>query len=304
MNVLITGATGFVGTKLQNYWLEKGYTIHCVTTDKEKMQNATDRVKNFWWNPKQKKMDVKALEGVEVIVNLAGASIAQNWNAKGKQAIYQSRIDVSDTLFWYLSTSKHQVTHILHAAAIGIYPSDFTKVYTEAEPTTSNTFLGHVCVDWEEANQRFENLGVKSSFLRFGLICDAHQGALVPMKKICNFFLASGIGTGRQWYSWIHALDAVRMIHYIHQNKLGGVYNCVAPQPLPQKEFMRKLAKKLHKPFIFPNVPTEIIRLVLGEKHLLVTESQRVSSQKIQDKGFDFQFPTFDIALNHLFPKN
>lgn len=300
MTILITGATGFVGTKLKNFWLEKGHKIHYVTTEEDTLEQS-EHVKGFYWNPSKKEIDPNAFIGVTVIVNLAGANISGSWSKKGKEVIYKSRMDVSDTLYSFLSQNKHTVQQVISAAAIGIYPSDFSKIYHENDPEHSTTFLGKVCVDWEKANQRFEKLQIIPTLLRFGLICDKDQGALKPMKQMVNLGLGSGLGTGKQWYSWIHWLDIVRIIDFCAAQKMADTFNCVAPNPLIQKEFTKKLAKKLHRPFFLPRVPTAVLRLALGEKHILITDSQKVACDKLINKGFIFSYPTFDEALRDIF---
>lgn len=300
MIVLITGATGFVGSKLAAFWITKGITVHYLTTSREKIKNDPF-FKGFYWNPAANEIDEAAFKGVSCIVNLAGKPISSSWNTSGKRQILESRLSSAATLYAFLSQHKHEVTQIISASAVGIYPSDFHKVYTEEEPDTNAFFLGEVCKAWEAANKKYEILGIRSTILRFGLICDPDAGALKPFRLFVQNYLGACLGSGKQWYSWIHWKDVIEMIGFCFDQQLTGTYNCVAPRPLIQKEFLKQLAEKLDKPLFLPAVPVVVLRLLMGEKQQLITDSQCVASKKIESKGFVFQFPTFKEALDDLF---
>ncbi len=303
MIVLITGATGFVGSKLTAFWISKGITVHYLTTNKEKIKKDPF-YKGFYWNPSANEIDTAAFKGVSCIVNLAGTPISSSWNTSGKQKIMDSRLSSAATLHAFLSQHKHNITQVISASAVGIYPSDFHKVYREEESDINSSFLGEVCKAWETANKKYENLGIKSTILRFGLICDPDAGALKPFRLFVQNYLGACLGSGKQWYSWVHWKDVTAMIDFCFNGQLPGTYNCVAPKPLIQKEFLKQLAEKLGKPILLPAIPRFVLRLLMGEKQQLITDSQRVASKKIENKGFVFQFPTFNEALDDLFANN
>ncbi len=302
MKVLIAGATGFIGSKLTKHFLDKGYTVNYLTTRKEKIKNE-ENLKGFFWDPYNREVDNEAFEGVEVIINLAGKSINSSWNKEGRKDIFRSRMKPSDTLYNYLKENPHQVKQVISASAVGIYRSDKNRYYKEDTQALSNSFLGRVCATWEMYNTQFETIGIPSTVLRLGLVCNKDEGVLKPFVTMCKYFFAGNLGSGNQWYSWIHIDDVVRMIDYCIDNQLVGTYNAVAPEPLKQRTFIRKIAKKLKRPITRPPIPSLLLILTMGGKYRLITDSQKVSADKILSKGFSFNYPTFDSALDNLYGK-
>jgi len=303
MRVLITGGTGFVGTALTTALLQQGLEVYYLTTSTKKIANQANH-KGFLWNVAQQTIDTACFEGVEVVVNLAGKTINAKWNEKNKKEILESRIQASHLLYKTLSTIQHNVKHVISASAVGIYASDFNALYTEKEPFVNPEFLGQVCRMWEAHNNKFKELGIRTTILRFGLILSKNEGALPKFTQLIKLNLGSNLGSGKQWYSWIHYQDVVNMIQYTMTAELGGVYNCVAPQPLRQNDFLNGIAKHLHRVNWLPRVPSFLLKIALGEKYQLVTDSQKVSSKKIETTGFEFQYPSLKQALAALYPKN
>lgn len=300
MKVLITGGTGFIGVKLKNTLVEKGYQVHVLVRDVSKYSSSL-QVKYFEWNTQSLTIDSNAFEGVEAIINLAGKNINCRWNTKNKQEILESRLRASKTLYNFLSTNSHQVKHILHASAIGIYPSSFHNQYDESQDEFNNAFLGSICQKWEKVNTSFEQLGIKNAFVRIGLVLDSKHGALPEMKKLVAFGIGNRLGTGKQYYSWIHQADLVRLMLHIVENQLEGVYNGVASEPITQFEFNNELALVLKKKFWIPQIPSLLFKIGLGERSQLLLDSQYVMNQKILDSGYTFQFTNVQAALKEIF---
>lgn len=300
MKVLITGGTGFIGVKLKNTLVEKGYQVHVLVRDVSKYSSSL-QVKYFEWNTQSLTIDSNAFEGVEAIINLAGKNINCRWNTKNKQEILESRLRASKTLYNFLSAKPHQVKHILHASAIGIYPSSFHNQYDESQDEFNNAFLGSICQKWEKVNTSFEQLGIKNAFVRIGLVLDSKQGALPEMKKLVAFGIGNRLGTGKQYYSWIHQADLVRLMLHIVENQLEGVYNGVASDPITQFEFNNELALVLKKKFWIPQIPTLLFKIGLGERSQLLLDSQYVMNQKILDSGYTFQFTNVQAALKDIY---
>lgn len=300
MKVLITGGTGFIGVKLKNTLVEKGYQVHVLVRDVSKYSSSL-QVKYFEWNTQSLTIDSNAFEGVEAIINLAGKNINCRWNTKNKQEILESRLRASKTLYNFLSTNSHQVKHILHASAIGIYPSSFHNQYDESQDEFNNAFLGSICQKWEKVNTSFEQLGIKNAFVRIGLVLDSKHGALPEMKKLVAFGIGNRLGTGKQYYSWIHQADLVRLMLHIVENQLEGVYNGVASEPITQFEFNNELALVLKKKFWIPQIPTLLFKIGLGERSQLLLDSQYVMNQKILDSGYTFQFTNVQAALKDIY---
>lgn len=300
MKVLITGATGLVGKEITDLLLHRGDTINYLTTRKSKIEQK-ENFKGFHWNPEQQTIDEECFDGVEVIVNLAGASVAKRWTSSHKKAILESRINTLNLLQNSLSKIKHQVKHLVTASAVGVYPSSLTNLYDEDESNLSDDFLGEVVQKWETAADQFENLNLKVTKLRIGIVLSANGGALEQMDKPIKNYVGAYLGSGQQWQSWIHIDDLARLFCYVIDEEITGVYNAVAPNPVNNKEMTKAIAKALDKPLFLPPVPKFALKLLLGEMAQIVLGSQLVSADKIQEEGFVFKFSHLENALEEIY---
>lgn len=297
MKVLITGATGLIGKEIVKRCHEEHISVHYLTTSKEKIK-SDDNYKGFYWNPKEDILDAACFQGVDAIINLAGASIAKRWTKSYKKTIIESRVQSLSCLKNALSkVEDHHITQIVSASAIGFYPDSFTKYYEESCTPASPTFLGEVTTVWENAVDEFSDLGLFVSKVRIGLVLDDKEGALPQMVKPIKLGLGSAFGSGDQWQSWIHIYDLSGIFVHLIQNELEGIYNGVAPNPITNTELTKAIAKTLNKPLFMPNIPKFTMKLALGEMHILLFESQRVSSKKIEESGFDFTYSNIHPAL-------
>lgn len=297
--LLITGATGLVGKALVKQCLADGYTVHYLSTQKAKIVSQTN-YKGFYWNPQENKIDVACFKGVKVIFNLAGASIAQRWSNAAKASILSSRTDALALLHTSIETHNFPVKHIISASAIGIYPDSKTRYYEENFQGTDAGFLRTVVKSWEGSLKPFQSIDVKTTALRIGIVLDSQEGALPKIMGPIKHYFGATLGCGDQWQSWIHIEDLVRLLMFVLESKLEGVYNAVAPNPVQQKELTKLIAKILKRPLLLPNVPEFVLRLILGEMRAIALESQRVCASKIQDAGFKFKFLELESALEDL----
>ena len=297
--ILITGSTGLVGKALVKMCLSQGYIVHYLTTQKSKII-LTENCKGFFWNPQLDLIDICCFEGVEVVINLAGSSIAQRWTSSAKSSILSSRKQALELLYSIIKVNKFHIKHIISASAIGIYPDSKTRYYNEDFNGNDTSFLRTVVRSWEGVLKSFKSLGIKTTILRIGIVLDKHQGALPKISGPIKAYIGSALGSGEQWQSWIHVDDLVRMFMYVLDLKLYGVYNAVAPNPVQQMDFVKSVASIFNRPLIFPKVPEFLLRFVLGEMSALALESQRVCAKKIQDQGFEFNFHELGAALDDL----
>ena len=297
--LLITGATGLVGKALVKHCLSKGYVVHYLSTCKSKILHQINH-KGFYWNLEDKTIDLACFEGVEVIINLAGASIAQRWNNAAKTSILSSRTEALSLLYSSIETHKFPVKQIISASAIGVYPDSKTRYYDEKFQGTDASFLRSVVKLWEGSLKPFQPLGIKTTALRIGIVLDTHEGALPKIMQPIKLYIGAALGSGDQWQSWIHIDDLVRIFMFVFESKLEGVYNAVAPNPVQQTELTKLIAKILQRPLILPNVPEFVLRLMLGEMRAISLESQRVCAAKIQDAGFKFNYIELEPALEDL----
>lgn len=297
--VLITGATGLVGKALVKKCLQNGFNVHYLTTRKSKIK-LQENYKGFYWNPQLEIIDICCFEGVNIIINLAGSSIAQRWTKAYKSLILSSRKKALELLHLSIETHDFPVKHIISASAIGIYPDSKTRYYEEDFQGTDISFLRTVVRSWEGALKAFNALGVKTTALRIGIVLDKHEGALPKISGPIKGYIGSALGSGDQWQSWIHIDDLVRMFMFVLDSSLEGIFNAVAPNPVQQKDFVKSVANVLKRPIFFPKVPEFILNFALGEMSAIALESQRVSAQKIQDLGFEYDFHELDAALGDL----
>ena len=299
MKVLITGATGLIGKEIVSYCHTYDIAVHYLSTSKEKLKDQPN-YKGFYWNPKLNIIDTACFEGVNAIINLAGATIAKRWTAAYRIEILDSRTKSLQLLKEALSTTNHKVKHIISASAIGVYPDSLTNYYDESNSEISKSFLGDVVKAWEYAVDSFETLDIKVSKIRIGLVLAENEGALPQIAKPVRYGIGAAFGDGKQWQSWIHVSDLARIFVYVLQNELEGIFNGVAPNPVTNTELTKSVARTIKRPLWLPNIPRFFMQLVLGDMHILLFESQRVSSKTIEDAGFDFDYHHLQLALEDL----
>ena len=299
MRVLITGATGLVGKELVKQCLNKNIQVHYLTTSKQKILSE-EHYKGFYWHPASNVIDINCFNGVEAIINLAGATISKPWTKTYKQTILQSRLQSLEVLKDGLLKTEHTIKHLISASAIGIYPDSSINYYEESQVELAGGFLGDVVKQWEEASQGFSTLGIKVAKIRIGLVLASEAGALPKLAKPISFGLGAPFGSGKQWQSWIHNSDLARLFIHVLQYNLEGVFNGVSPNPVTNKDLIKAIAVQLKRPLFLPHIPRFVLKYTLGEMHTLLFESQRVSSKKIENLGFQYTFHNLKTALNDL----
>jgi len=300
MKILITGATGLVGSELVKLLLSKNHSVNYLTTLKSKIKSKPN-YKGFYWNPQQGRIDESCLYGVDAIVHLAGANIAKRWTNAYKQEIIESRILSSELLYNMIRKTPNQVKQFISASGTAIYPESIPKVYDETTKESEDSFLSNVVKKWEESANRFQGFGIKVCKLRTGIVLSNTGGALPEMVKPIKIGFGAAMGNGKQMQSWIHINDLVAMYYFALENKLEGVFNAVTSNPVSNKELTIVIAKTLKKSLFLPNVPQFVMKLILGEMSYLLFSSKNLSSDKIQNLGFQFQYPKIDKALSDLY---
>ena len=232
MRVLITGATGLIGTQLCSYLLSKGHSLNILTT-RTPWQTDRPQTRVFQWSPQKMQIDHRSLEGVDAIINLAGSKINQRWTTKNKRTILNSRIQSTGLLFDAVKQSK-QKPHLINASAIGIYPSDFHDNIPSQMLFFQTILMVRLFVNGKGSKQ-FEKLSCKTTILRIGLVLSNKGGAFVPLSQPTRWGLGAWFGNGQQWQSWIHIDDLIGLIDFCLQNQLEGCINATAPNPVRQR---------------------------------------------------------------------
>jgi len=299
MKVLITGATGLIGSSITKLCLEKNIQVHYLTTSKEKIEHSKN-YKGFYWNPSENEIDEDCIDGVDKVINLVGASVSKRWTSTQKKKIINSRVESANVLYHLLASKENTVTQIVSASAIGIYPDSLTNLYQEDSPKIADNFLGNVVVKWERAVDQFEKLGIDVAKIRIGVVLAKNGGALEKIKEPIEKGFGAPLGSGKQWQSWIHIKDLSRMFVFALNNNLDGVYNGVAPNPVTNKRLTYAIAKIRDKSLWLPNVPAFVLKLLLGEMAVIVLSSQLVSNKKIDTQGFKYNYTHIIPALKDL----
>ncbi|TRO63969.1 TIGR01777 family oxidoreductase [Christiangramia sabulilitoris] len=299
MRVLITGATGLIGSKLSELCRDKGIKVNYLTTSKSKIEKK-EGYQGFYWDPNRGELEKGCLEGVKTIVHLAGASIAEPWSESYKRKIIKSRTETAGLLFETLKKDPMQVENFISASAIGVYPSSLEKLYFEDNTDIADNFVGEVVRKWENAADQFENLGLDVAKIRVGLVLAEDGGMLEKIKKPISMNMGAALGSGKQWQSWIHIEDLAGIFLYAIENDLTGTYNAVAPNPVTNKELTDELARQMGKSVWLPNVPKFALKTLLGEMSQIVLSSQLVSSKKIEEVGYNFEYTNLSRALGDL----
>lgn len=300
MKILITGATGLIGKSIIQVLLSKNHKVNFLTTSKSKL-NSIDHANGYLWNPNSQDIDENALEGIDCIINLAGATISKRWTKSYKEEILKSRLDSIETLRLGLIKTQTKLQTIVSASAIGIYPNSLTNYYSEDFKVTNEEFLGRVVKKWEKSAASLASYTRNLSLVRIGLVMHKDSGALPKMTAPIKSYLGASFGAGEQWQSWIHHRDLARIFVFLLENNYGGVFNAVAPNPVKQNKMIQEIARLQNKPLWLPNIPEFVMRLILGDMTTLLFDSQRVCSKKIQDLGFTFDYPNISGALSEIF---
>jgi uncharacterized protein (TIGR01777 family) len=294
--VLITGATGLVGQEIVKQCHDQKIAVNYLSTSKTKLEDKTN-YKGFYWNPSTGEIDVNCFKDVDVIINLAGASIAQRWTKANKEVILNSRVEALQLLYNTIKAENISIKQLVSASAIGIYPDSLTHYYEEDYKDFDDRFLAKVVTSWENEADQFKSLNIKVSKIRIGIVLSEKGGALPQLVKPIRWFVGSALGSGNQWQSWIHIEDIAAIFMYVVKNTIEGTFNGVAPNAMTQKNMVKSIAKVVKRPILLPAIPSFVLKLVLGEMSALVLESQRVSSKKIEDLGFNFKYYQLQPAL-------
>jgi uncharacterized protein len=308
--VLITGGTGMIGTHLQNFLLENGYSIIVLIKNEKQRKPLDKNISYAKWNVEKEEIDKDAIAGADYIIHLAGANVAEKkWTDKRKKEIIESRTKTGALLVKSLKEIPNTVKAVISASAIGWYGIDTNESrqhgFKEDAPAADN-FLGNTCKLWEENIKPVEQLNKRLAIFRFGIVLSKKGGALDEFKKPLKFGIAGILGGGKQIISWIHIDDLCRLLLFaIEHENISGIYNAVAPLPVTNKELTLMLAKNMRGKFFIPvHVPAFALKLALGELSIEVLKSTTVSSEKITKEGFNFLYPSINIALENLEKKD
>lgn len=305
MKILITGASGFVGSALTRKLLSMGHEIHILTRNKDHLPALflTDKVKAFTWSDQKVRPPLEAIDGIDGVINLMGENIAsQRWSQEQKEKLRVSRVDATNNLVDLIEENRSQpLKFFISSSAVGIYPVN-REEFIDENGKNGNNFLAQLCIDWENAAKKISKTQ-RLVIIRTGVVLEKHGGALKKMLPPFYLGLGGPIGDGNHYMSWIHLDDLVNIfIEASTQASYQGVYNGVAPTPVNNFDFTKALGKALKRPTLFP-VPDQILKIVFGEMSSVILDSQKIISQRLKEVNFQFQYPDIDSALQAMFTK-
>jgi uncharacterized protein (TIGR01777 family) len=295
--ILITGGTGLVGQHLAKRLIAKGYEVVMLS----RHSGEKNGIKLYRWDIKKGEIDHTAFHGVNHVIHLAGAGVAEKrWTKAYKQEIHDSRVRSLRLLFETVKERSVTLKSFVSASGVSIYGLDPEGIMYESHPPAFD-FLAKVSLDWEAAAERFESLGIRTVMLRTGVVLAKESGFIPEVSKPMKFFAGAPLGSGKQWISWIHIDDLCGIyLKAIEDNTMRGPCNAVAPHPVTNKEITVKIGKRLHRPVWLPPVPAFVLQLLVGEVTEILVTGQNVSPQKIEKAGYTFLFPDVDSALDNL----
>ncbi|QKS70608.1 TIGR01777 family protein [Paenalkalicoccus suaedae] len=297
MKVAITGGTGLVGSTLTKELLYRGHEVFILTRSADKKdQHGVTFVE---WLKDGSKPELE-LEGIDALINLAGENLnSGRWTDEKKKSILSSRIDVTRESVRILHALNKKPSVFISGSAVGYYGTSFTETFTEEHTTPGDDFLADVVVQWE-AETKGAPEEVRTVLSRFGIILSGEDGALKKMLPPFKMGIGGKLGTGEQWMSWIHVEDVAKaLIYCLEHDSISGPVNFTAPNAKRMEDFGKTLSDVLNKPFWAP-VPSNVLKLMLGEMSVLILEGQHVVPQKLLDHGYKFTHPELYEALEEL----
>lgn len=294
--ILLAGGTGLIGNRLAEMLREQSHTVRILT-------RSPRGEGQFTWNPAAGVLDDAALQGVDFVVNLAGAGIAdKRWTADRKRELVGSRVQSARALRDAFIRTGLRPKAYLSASAIGYYGNSGEQLMTESDTPVGSNFLTECCQKWEQAADEVAALGIRAVKFRIGIVLAKKGGALPEIVKPLRFGLGTYFADGQAWWSWIHLDDVCKIfIWAIENHQVEGVFNAVAPAPVRGIELVKATAKAMRQPAIFVSAPALTLQLALGEMSAVVLNSNRISAEKALKMGFEFRYPGLMGALEAIF---
>jgi len=297
MKIFISGGTGFVGSSLARYFLAKGHNVIATGTSSAHTSIGHENFRYISADTTEKGPWQDSLKDVDALINLAGRTIFSRWSERYKRQIYNSRILTTHNLVEAMPDDKEVV--LCSTSAVGYYGDRAEEILNE-EALPGDDFLAKVSIDWEKEAFLAEKKGARVAVMRFGVVLGKNGGALAKMIPAFKSFAGGPIGSGKQWFPWIHLEDLISAVMFIIENQdIKGPVNFCAPNPVRNRDFAKALGRILGRPS-FMKVPSFMIRTLMGEMGTIVMSSQRVVPDRLLKNGFEFQYPDVEKALDNL----
>lgn len=301
MQIVITGGTGMIGRRLVHHLLQYGHVVKVISRQPYKPANLPAKIVFASWDGKTAEGWGSLVDGADAVVNLAGAGIAdETWTDARKKEIEESRVNAGLAVVEAIRAASVKPKVLIQASGVDYYDTpNNDEVVTEDHPP-ANDFLGRICQAWEASTEEAEGLGVRRVITRSGVVLDMQGGALPRMVFPFRFFAGGPIGSGRQWFSWIHYCDEVEAIRFlIHNEAARGPFNLTAPNPVRNHELAKTIGKVTKRPAFAP-VPAFVLKTMFGEMSTVLLDGQQAVPKRLQEAGYEFKFPQIEAALRDL----
>lgn len=299
--IIITGATGLIGKRLVKSLLEKNYELVIFSRDVKKTRSLLPGIKEIIeWNYHRPENWESYFENVYAVIHLAGTNLfAKRWDERFKKDILESRTISTRNLVNAFKETLAKPAVFISASGIGFYGNSGDELLTESS-SVGNDFVAEVCKEWENESNKLSDTGIRTVQIRTGLVLCPEDGALKQMLPAFRSFVGGPLGNGKQWSSWVHIEDIVKIYLYALENSgLSGPLNAVSPEPVKMKDLAGTLGKVLNRPAFF-RVPQFALRIIIGEASGIITASQKVFPDKLLKSGFQFKFSNLEFALTDL----
>lgn len=287
MNILISGGSGYLGKKISKILKQGGHTVRILT------RNVKGRHDHYFWDPENGKIDISAIQGINAIVHLAGAGIAdKRWSSEYKKVLESSRVDTALFLKNVLEKEGIRPDHVISAAAVGYYGNRGKELLPESAPPGAD-YLSQLCVKWENAAKALGDQSEHLTILRLGVIMGRDSSFVKRITPFVKWHVGAALGNGNQIVPWIHSSDVVRLIALILNGKIPpDTYNVASPDKKTNKEIMKMFAKSINRRILLPPVPGFVLDLLYGEMKIALLESENIDVNKLIKAGFEYEFPT------------
>jgi hypothetical protein len=299
MKLAISGATGFIGSELVGRLIGQNHVLTLLSRKPPARQGGAP---TRWvvWDPGLAGSWQSELDGLDGVINLAGESIAgRRWSDEQKRRLHASRVQTTRMIVDAIAKAKQRPKFLINASAVGYYGPHGDETLTEASPP-GDDFLGRLCAAWEAEANKARDHGVRVAVVRTGIVLGKGKGALAKMVTPFKFFAGGRLGSGKQWFPWIHLDDEVGLINFLIENeKANGPFNATAPNPVTMDEFCKALGKVLNRPSWAP-VPASVLSLMLGDMADMLLTGQRALPQAALNLGYKFKYPEVLEALASL----
>jgi uncharacterized protein (TIGR01777 family) len=305
MHVIVTGGTGMIGSVLVKSLAQDGHRVTVLSRSLDRKQKGTDEnVQTVGWDARTAQGWGELADGADAIVNLAGAGISDGrWTTARKQSILESRINAGRAVMEAIRAATKKPEVLIQISGVGYYGPSDDRILTE-DGSPGSDFLSRVCFEWEASTAGAYQLGVRRPVLRTGVVLSNKGGALPKMRLPFQFFVGGPLGSGKQYFPWIHIDDQIRAIRFLIDHKEAeGPYNVAVPNPPTNAEFSRDLGKAIGRPSLIP-VPGLALKILFGEMSTVLLDGQRVTPQRLQSAGFDFSYSDAVPAIQDILENN